>query len=169
MYKYDCSLQDFLKRKKSEEYGLEKRLKLAMKVLKEVQKAHGTKIIHRDIKPSNVMLDSNFDPVLVDFGLGRYLSGLEGSVGTPGFTPPEQISGDGQSVPVDVFSLGKLLVLILFEWKVGWSMLVSPKTLIKSRKIAPLVDVLDTISLMLQVKLCSVFFIYLNFNFFYFF
>ena len=153
MHKYDCNLWEFLKRKKIEDFGLQKRIKLAIKVVEELSKAHKTKIVHRDIKPSNIMLDSNLDPVLIDFGIGESIGFLKGSVGTPGFTAPEQISGGEQSYPVDIYSLGKLLVIILFEWRVGWSLLYSPKKPIESKKLDTLADVLDMISRMLQVKI----------------
>ena len=152
MHKYDCNLWEFLKRKTIEDFGLQKRMKLAIKVVEELTKVHKTKIVHRDIKPSNIMLDSNMNPVLIDFGIGESIGFLKGSVGTPGFTAPEQISGDKQTYPVDMFSLGKLLVVILFEWRISWLLLYSPKKSIESKKLDTLRDVLDIISRMLQVN-----------------
>ena len=152
MHKYDCNLWEFLKSKTINDFGLQERMQLAIKVVQELTKAHKTQIVHRDIKPSNIMLDSNLDPVLIDFGIGESIGFLKGSVGTPGFTAPEQISGDKQTYPVDIFSLGKLLVVILFEWRLGWSLLYSSKKSIESNKLDTLADVLHMISQMLQVK-----------------
>ena len=156
MKRYDASLDTFLRESTIEGtlgFGLKERIKLAIKIVSEVAKVHKTEIVHRDIKPSNWVLDmKNLDPVLVDFGLAYYSDKLKGSGGTPGFTSPEQFSGDHQSYPVDVFSLGKLLVIILFKFEYGWKVLWSPKTMIESIKLASLKDILNTISLMLQVK-----------------
>ena len=155
MKKYDSSLWSFLQRK-TNKFGLQKRIDLAIKVVEEVAKAHEYgKMVHRDIKPSNVMLDSNMNPVLVDFGIGRFFEefDLNVSVCTPGFTAPEQISGDSQYFSVDVFSLGKLLVLILFKWQVGWKMLWSPIRIPESEKLAAFGDFVNMIRLMLQVTL----------------
>lgn len=51
-------------------------------------------VVHRDIKPSNVMLDSDFNPKLGDFGLARLMDHDHGSLttrlaGTFGYIAPE--------------------------------------------------------------------------------
>ena len=87
--------------------------------------SHDGYVAHRDLKPTNIMLDKNKELVLVDFGIGRNYHKLKGSCGTPGFNAPEQFSGDDQNKPVDIFSLGKNLILVLFKWKTGWTLLWS--------------------------------------------
>lgn len=48
-------------------------------------------ILHRDIKPENIMLRSNLEPVLVDFGLSTKADALDYifyRCGTPGYVSP---------------------------------------------------------------------------------
>ena len=111
------------------------------------------------------MVDENKELVLVDFGIGRFWSDLKGSCGTPGFNAPEQFSGDKQDIPVDIFNLGKNLILIFFKWEIGWTLLWSSKNWISSRKIAEnklalFFDFFDIIRQMLQVNFKN------NLNFF---
>jgi serine/threonine-protein kinase len=75
-------------------------------------------IIHRDIKPQNVKITPNGRAFLVDFGIAKIAEqGEHTSTGaqgvTPGFSPPEQYSGEGTSPASDVFSLGATLYAIL--------------------------------------------------------
>lgn len=74
---------------------------------------HSLNFFHRDIKPDNVLLDDNFYPKIMDFGLSRKLNEendqLSLGPGTPSFKAPEIIKRKSYSYPADVFSLGMLI------------------------------------------------------------
>ena len=154
MERYSKTLSKSLE---NQDLGLAERLEIAIKLVKEVKRAHDTWVVHRDLKPTNIMLDANEELTLVDFGIGRDYYILEGSCGTPGFNAPEQFSGDEQDMPVDIFSLGKNLALTFFKWEIGWALLWSSKDLIISQKnaedkLAPFSDFFKIVSRMLQVN-----------------
>ena len=154
MERYPNTLWQFLE---NQDLGLLERLEIAIKLVKEVKRAHDGLVVHRDLKPTNVMLDANNELTLVDFGIGREHRDLKGSCGTPGFNAPEQFSGDDQERPVDIFSLGKNLILTFFKWQIGWALLWSSKDWISFKKIAenklaPFSDFLGIIRQMLQVS-----------------
>ncbi len=70
--------------------------------------AHGENVIHRDIKPSNVLIDGNFRPHLLDFGVAKIsdtsLTPAGTVVGTPSYMSPEQIRGETLDGSTDLFS-----------------------------------------------------------------
>jgi len=98
------------------------RLKLFCKLCDGVQEAHRHLIVHRDIKPDNVLVGSNGEPRLIDFGIARELSaGLDvGQTGaslysamTPAYASPEQVRHEALSTSSDVYSLGVVLFQLL--------------------------------------------------------
>ncbi|XP_024024085.1 L-type lectin-domain containing receptor kinase IX.1-like [Morus notabilis] len=68
-------------------------------------------VLHRDIKSSNIMLDSNFNAKLGDFGLARLVDEATGPrttglAGTWGYMAPEYINTSKASKASDVYSCG---------------------------------------------------------------
>ena len=119
-----------------------------------IEKVHGKLITHRDLKPSNIMIDASGGIKLVDFGIGNVSRYLKGSYGTPGFLAPEQFACDRQTKEVDIWALGKVLALIIFEWRSGWKLLWSPKFLTSAemRSLGPLSKIFDLVKEMVKVN-----------------
>jgi serine/threonine-protein kinase len=96
-------------------------LSLMILVTEAVHHAHGRGVLHRDLKPANILLERFRRPVLIDFGLAKFLAECsfltqEGTImGSPSYMAPEQAGTAAEQVgpASDVYSLGAILYLLL--------------------------------------------------------
>lgn len=101
---------------------------LASKIINALNCAHQLGIIHGDLKPDNIMITTDGEPKLIDFGLSQLVSqenDLETLFidmptnhtveGTLAYISPEVIEGQVPSEQADMFSLG----IILYELLTG--------------------------------------------------
>lgn len=104
----------------SHHLSLTERLKLFQKVCSAVQYAHQNLVVHRDIKPSNILIGTNGEPKLLDFGIARLMTAefsaedIELSRGeaqpmTLRYASPEQVRGEPITTESDIYSMGVLL------------------------------------------------------------
>ena len=100
------------------------RLLLFLDVCAAVAQAHANLVVHRDIKPPNILVTSEGQVKLLDFGVAKLLEAdaslersdltrMTGRVFTPEYAAPEQILGEPITTATDVYSLGVLLHVLL--------------------------------------------------------
>ncbi|MEO8179514.1 MAG: serine/threonine-protein kinase [Deltaproteobacteria bacterium] len=102
--------------------SVRQRVELMVQVLSAVQYAHANLVLHRDLKPSNILVTSEHEIRLLDFGIAKLLSdgvareteltALAGRALTPEFASPEQLLGQPLTTASDVYSLGVVLYLL---------------------------------------------------------
>ncbi len=89
-------------------------LYIALKIVSAFEHIHCRNIIHRDLSPDNIMIDTDGNIRLVDFGNARPFS-YDGNnsmtaVLNPGYAPLEQYQRHGNCGPwTDIYSLGAVL------------------------------------------------------------
>src|SRR5580698_5302853 len=96
----------------------DKALGFARRICAGLAAAHDKGVLHRDLKPSNIMIDSQGQVFITDFGLAAVTGELreaQAREGTPAYMAPEQLAGREVTARSDIYSLG----LVLYEMFAG--------------------------------------------------
>ena len=93
-------------------------ISIVVEICRAVAHAHSKGIVHRDLKPENVMIDTEGDVFVMDFGLARAVEDsaitTPGTImGTPFYMSPEQLDGEKLDERSDIYSIGLILYYCL--------------------------------------------------------
>ena len=96
---------------------------IASDVAAALQRAHGAGLVHRDVTSSNVMIGTNGETKVTDFGIARVMdehdqqttAGGNTVLGTAAYISPEQAQGQDVDERTDIYSLG----IVMFEMLTG--------------------------------------------------
>jgi len=108
------SLKEFAK---STSMSMRQIATIMAKIADAIHYAHRRGVIHRDIKPANIMIQKDYEPKVMDFGLAKLadssqkLSQSGMVMGTLNYMPPEQAEGKLSRIDArsDVYALGAVL------------------------------------------------------------
>ncbi|XP_010440918.1 PREDICTED: LEAF RUST 10 DISEASE-RESISTANCE LOCUS RECEPTOR-LIKE PROTEIN KINASE-like 1.3 [Camelina sativa] len=94
------------------------RLQIAIETASALSFLHTKGIIHRDVKTTNILLDSNYEVKVADFGLSRLFPTDQTHIstapqGTPGYVDPEYYQCYRLNEKSDVYSFGVVLTELI--------------------------------------------------------
>lgn len=92
-------------------------VEIIYKCAKALYYAHNRGVVHRDIKPNNIMLTTDNDVRIIDFGIALVadsdVSRIEGIAGSPSYMSPEQVQSAEITAQSDIYSLGAVMYELL--------------------------------------------------------
>ena len=99
------------------------------KILKGIQHIHQANYVHTDLKPGNIVVDANFNPIIIDFDLAVVKDQKSTCRGTRGYMAPETVKNFERNMPCtfngseDIFAFGA----IMFNGVYGTRPFILPK------------------------------------------
>jgi tetratricopeptide (TPR) repeat protein/predicted Ser/Thr protein kinase len=99
--------------------SVRQKVPLFLKVCAAASYLHRNLVVHRDLKPSNILVTSDGEPKLLDFGIAKILDVATDTTMTsmrmltPDYASPEQVMGGRVTTATDIYSLGAVLYLLL--------------------------------------------------------
>ena len=141
-------------------------LETSVEIAEALEAAHKENIVHRDLKPSNIMLTPEGHVKVMDFGLAKRITPVEGQdedeittkltkddsiLGTVPYMSPEQLRGREVDARSDIFSFG----VVLYEMLAGVhpfkkSGQIETANAILSELVPPLSQYTENIPILLQ-------------------
>jgi eukaryotic-like serine/threonine-protein kinase len=101
------------------EIGIRQKISLFLKVCGAVAYMHRNLVVHRDLKPANILVTTEGEPKLLDFGIAKMLdltidsTATDTRMLTPDYASPEQMVGRPITTASDIYSLGAVLYKLL--------------------------------------------------------
>ena len=117
-----------------------------LEITKALQFALEVGVIHHDVKPANILLDSDNNAKITDFGLAYALHDVQsqsllselGSFGSPDYVSPEKIIDGCEDNKGDIFSLGVTIYELLTGQK-PFRHAYEDEDILETRACAPVV------------------------------
>ncbi|KAG8370240.1 hypothetical protein BUALT_Bualt14G0097400 [Buddleja alternifolia] len=104
------TLKNYLYKNRKKKLAFKIVIQLALDLARGLSYLHSKKIVHRDVKAENMLLDTQRNLKIADFGVARVEAqnpkDMTGETGTLGYMAPEVLDGKPYNRKCDVYSFG---------------------------------------------------------------